>query len=200
MFVYSEDIYITNKYCQDLEQKASDAKNVSKQIADYITNTRANEKLKGEVYNLLLNNLEVYQYAFNKAAELCSILANNIKAANSTFLSYTCESPIGEPIDSRKIPDYEDERRAKQEQYDYYNEDVRVEKKDANGNLVVTYEKRDATKAAELAEEIAKLDEIIEYLNRLEGEDSKAAGMLDSIIQENSQFYGNVSSIEVSNI
>lgn len=201
MFVYSDDIFITNRYISDLEQKATDALNVAKQLENFKTDTEVSKKLSGEVFNLLLKNIEMYQHAFKKISELSLILANNIKASNNGFLNYTFASPIGEPIDMRKIPEFEEEKKAKEKERDYCLEMITVEQKDSSGKVVGTITKqRDPERAAVLQEEIKKLQEIIDYLNRLPNEDGQASSKIETISTDISKNNNDISSIEVSRV
>ena len=71
---------------------------------------------------------------------------------------------------------------------------------DASGNLITKRHPRDAARVSELEIEIAKNKKILEYLNRLDDESSKAVSMVESIAQECNQFQSNVSTIQVSTI
>ncbi len=201
MFVHSEDIYITNKYINDLETKATEAENISKQLESFKSDTEVSKKLSGEVYNLLLKNIEMYQYAFNKISKLCQLLANNIKASNNGFLNYTLASPIGDPVDMRKIPEYEEQKQLKEKERDYCLEWIIIEQRDSNGKLVGTIKKqRDPERAAILETEIKELQEIIDYLNRLPNEDGQAANIIEPVSTDCSKNNNDISSIEVSRV
>ena len=201
MFVYSEDICVTNRYINDLEQKSTEASNVSKQLETFKSETELGEKLSGEVYQKLLKNIEMYQYAFKKISQLCSILANNINSSNNEFLNYTFASPIGEPIDMRKIPEYEEQKQAKEKEREYCLEWITIEQKDSSGKVVGTIKKqRDPERAAVLEQEIKKIQEIIDYLNRLPNEAETAASKIEPVSVDCSKNNSDIAAIQVSKI
>lgn len=200
MFVHSEDIYITNKYISDLESKATDALNVSKKLEAFKNDTEVGKKLSGEAYRLLLRNVEMYQYAFQKISKLCSLLANNIESSNNGYLNYTMASPIGQPVDMRKIPELEAQIKQKEKQRDYYLEWITVSKRDSKGNVTTTKKQRDPQKAAVLQKEINELKEIVEYLNKLPNEDGQASSKLEGVSTDCHKISSDISSIQVTRI
>ncbi len=218
--VRESDINLTNQYIRDLEDKASAASRVSKQIDSFISNST--KRLKGTVYDAVRTNLSVYQKAYDKLSQLCIFLADHIEAANTDFLEYVSACIDDDPVNARDhIPKYEDEIKQKQaliKQKEAQIEELKkvrptpITTKDEKGNEIYgLYDYTEYNKAqeeigkltaeiAELQARIDKLKKIIEYLKRLDSEDNKACQKLEDIMIEIQKFNSDIEAMEVSNI
>ena len=93
MYVYGDDITTTNKLISETEALSQEVATVSKNIGQFCSNSK--NKLVGEVYDAYRSNLEVYEEAYNKLAQLWLILGDNINGANTAFSAYVSACPDG---------------------------------------------------------------------------------------------------------
>ena len=206
--VRAADIESTDQYIPDLLNKQSIAHNISSNIDSFINDSR--ERLKGDVYDAIRANLQVYQLTFDALSRLCEVFADNMRKANQDFLDYVGRCEDEDPVNATHIPKYKDEIKEKEKKKDELKKisPTKTVQEGTNEDGSPKYEtvpnepeySNAQAEIAKLEGEIAKLEKIIKYLEELDGEDSKACQTIENVETEISKFTTTVGGLEVSSI
>ena len=213
------DIIENDMYVSDLEMKAADAQRISSEIGSLVGESRGN--LVGDVYDAFRSNLDVYQVAYSKLSQVCSLMASSISTIDSGYSDYIYACTDDDPVNARDhIPKYEEEinqLRAENERLEaeiaelekvppkitVFDEESQSYKEVDNpeyppAQAQIAIDK--AQIAANLAR-IAQLEEWLEYLRRLDGEvDPWAVSSIEGAANECLNFKSQVGAIKVTNI
>ena len=191
----AEDIEATNQLITDLVDKSEAAAKVASVIDSFVSGSKI--KVEGDVYDAFRANLSVYKDEYKKLSQLSIVLADHIDVANSGFLPYINEGVVEDPVDMKYISIYE-AKISENKRLIYQLKQIPSVNTDGEPNEP-DYSNAQA-EIARLEAENVELQNKIDYLKRLPGEDDKASNKVEDIKVEIEKYVSEIESMQVSNI